>query len=175
MFKLKIKVKELTPGCMPVINKKGDWIDLRAAENIDVKAAQAGIQYQEKKNKYRDVRIPVIYIPLGVAIQLPDGFEAIVASRSSGPKHNYVFIPTGQGIIDNCYNGNNDQWYYPASPMDNNVIIKGTRVCQFRIQLSQKATFWQKIKWLFSSGVEIIAVNNLAGDNRGGIGSTGIK
>lgn len=174
-MKTEIKVKVLVPGCMPEINEKGDWIDLRAAENVEIRAAQAGIQYQENNEKYRDVTIPVTYIPLGVAIKLPAGYEAIVDSRSSGPKKLNVFIPSGQGVIDNVYCGNNDQWMYVASPMTNTIINKGDRVCQFRIQLSQKATMWQKIKWLFSSGIKLVEVDDLSGVDRGGLGSTGVK
>ena len=54
-------------------------------------------------------------------------------------------------------------------------INKGDRICQFRIQLSQKATVWQKIKWLFSSGIKIEYVDSLSDNNRGGFGSTGYK
>lgn len=174
-MKLKIKVKVLTEGCMPVINKNGDWIDLKAAKDVEIKAAQAGVQYQENNEKYRDINIPVTYIPLGVAMQLPDGFEAIVASRSSGPKKLKLFIPNGEGIIDNSYKGDNDQWCYVASPMSNSTIQKGDRICQFRIQLSQKATMWQKIKWLLSSGVELVKVDNLNNEDRNGFGTSGVK
>lgn len=174
-MKLKIKVKELTEGCMPVITNNGDWIDLRAAKDVEIRAAQAGVQYQEGGEKYRDVHIPVTYIPLGVAIKLPAGFEAMLDSRSSSPDKLKIFIPSGQGVIDNVYSGDNDQWHYVAAPMSNTNIKKGDRICQFRIQLSQKATVWQKIKWLFSSGVEIVKVDNLDTVNRGGLGSSGVK
>ena len=174
-MKLKIKVKVLNPLCKPVITDNGDWIDLRSSVSMELRAAQAGVQYQENNEKYRDVFIPVTYIPLGVAIKLPDGFEAIVASRSSGPKKLGIFIPSGQGIIDNSYCGNTDEWMYVASSMNNTKIIEGNRICQFRIQLSQKATFWQKLKWLFSSGVELVFVDNLNNEARGGLGSSGIN
>jgi len=59
--------------------------------------------------------------------------------------------------------------------MRETTIEAGDRICQFRIQLSQKATMWQKIKWLFSSGVELVQVDDLGDNNRGGLGSTGIK
>lgn len=173
-MKLKIKVKVLAEGCMPQINEDGDWIDLRAAQDMEIRAAQAGVQYQENNEKYRDVTIPVFYIPLGISMQLPKGFEAIIASRSGSPKKLKIFIPNGKGIIDNSYNGNNDQWYYVASPMTKASIHKGDRVCQFRIQLSQKATIWQKLKWLFSSGVELVEVDNLSNNNRG-MNVTGVK
>lgn len=174
-MKLKIKVKVLTEGCMPVISEKGDWIDLRAAKDVEIQAPQAGVQYQKNNEKYRDVIIPVTYIPLGVAMELPKGFEAIIASRSSSPKKLRIFIPSGEGIVDNIYNGNDDQWHYVASPMETVSIKKGDRVCQFRIQLSQKATIWQKLRWLFSSGIELIEVDDLRDNNRGGFGSTGIN
>ena len=174
-MKLKIKVKVLSKGCMPEISPKGDWIDLKSSIDLDYRAPQAGTQYQEDGNKYRDVEMKTLQIPLGVAMQLPKGFEAIIASRSSGPNKLKLFIPSGQGIVDNTYSGNSDQWYFIASPMNNHSIKRGDRICQFRIQLSQKATFWQKLKWLFSSGIKLVEVDNLNNNSRGGIGSTGIK
>lgn len=171
----KIKVKVLTEGCMPAINDNGDWIDLKAAQDMEIRAAQAGVQYQEGNEKFRDVHLHTTYIPLGVAIELPKGYEAIVASRSSGPKKLGLFIPSGQGIIDNSFNGKDDQWHYITSAMTNTSIDKGDRICQFRIQLSQKATIWQKIKWLLSSGVELVEVDDLDDVGRGGLGSTGVK
>lgn len=174
-MKLKIKVKVLTNGCMPTINEKGDWVDLRAAEEVNINAPQAGVQYQRGDVKYRDVSIPVVYIPLGVAMELPKGFEAVINSRSCGPKKLGIFIPSGQGVVDNIFKGNDDQWHYVCSPLNSTYIEKGYRVCQFRIQLSQKATMWQKLKWLFSSGIELVEVDNLEDNNRGGLGSSGVK
>lgn len=178
-MKMKIKVKVLTEGCMPVISENGDWIDLRSAINITIPAPQADVLKRKtvegERASHRDVAIPVVYIPLGVAMELPKGFEAIIASRSSGPKKLKVFIPSGKGIVDNSYNGNDDQWHYVASPMENTSIKKGDRICQFRIQLSQKATMWQKLKWLFSSGVELVKVDDLGDENRGGFGTSGVK
>ena len=175
-MKLKIKVKVLSEGCMPEITEKGDWIDLKSATDISLNAPQVSTQYTTSiGEKHRDAQISTVNIPLGIAIELPKGFEAIVASRSSNPSKLRVFIPNGIGVIDNCYNGNEDQWYYILSPMTNTLISKGMRICQFRIQLSQKATLWQKLKWLFSSGIELIQVDSLNKINRGGIGSTGSK
>lgn len=178
-MKLKIKVKVLTEGCMPEINPKGDWIDLRSAMDMEIPAPQSGTLKRTTINgeevSHRDVEIPTYYIPLGVAMQLPKGFEAIIDSRSSGPKKLGLFIPSGQGVVDNTYNGNDDQWHYVCSPMRETAIEAGDRICQFRIQLSQKATMWQKIKWLLSSGIELVEVDDLGDDNRGGFGTSGIK
>ena len=178
-MKLKIKVKVLTIGCCPSITDNGDWIDLRSAVDVNLRPAQSGVLKEKTKDgittRRRDVDIPVYIIPLGVAMELPAGFEAIIDSRSSGPSKIGVFIPSGQGVVDNSYKGNEDEWKYICSPMRETTIRKGDRICQFRIQLSQKATVWQKIKWLFSSGVEIKMVDNLGNNNRRGVGSTGIK
>ena len=178
-MKLKIKVKVLTEGCMPVINENGDWIDLKSAVDMTIPAPQSGILKRKtiegEKIGRRNVGIPTYYIPLGVAMQLPQGFEAIINSRSSGPRELGLFIPNGQGVVDNTYNGNNDQWHYVCSPMRETAIEAGDRICQFRIQLSQKATMWQKIKWLLSSGIELVEVDDLGDNSRGGFGSTGVK
>lgn len=178
-MKLKIKVKVLTEGCMPVISENGDWIDLRSAINVTIPAPQADVLKRKtiegERVGHRDVEIPTYYIPLGVAMQLPKGFEAIIDSRSSGPKKLKIFIPNGQGIVDNTYNGDKDEWNYICSPMEATSIKKGDRICQFRIQLSQKATFWQKLKWFLCSGVELVRVGSLNNENRGGLGSSGVK
>ena len=178
-MKLKIKVKVLTEGCMPVISENGDWIDLRSAISSTIPAPQANVLKRKtvegERVGYRDVEIPTYYIPLGVAMQLPQGFEAIIDSRSSGPKKLGLFIPNGQGVVDNTYNGKDDQWHYVCSPMRETTIEAGDRICQFRIQLSQKATMWQKIKWLLSSGIELVEVDDLGDDNRGGFGTSGIR
>lgn len=73
------------------------------------------------------------------------------------------------------YNGNNDEWKFLYYGIRNCTIPANSRICQFRIQLSQKATVWQKLKWLFSNKIELIEVDNLNTINRGGIGSTGKK
>lgn len=175
-MKLKIKVKVLIDGCMPVISNNGEWVDLKAAQYVNFVAAQAGVQHQKNGDKYRDVTMETRYIPLGVAIELPKGFEAIIASRSSTPRNLNLFIPNGIGIVDNSYNGDKDHWHFICSAMSNTKIAKGDRICQFRIQLSQKSTLWQKLKWLLSSGIELVEVDNLNNNNnRGGFGSTGIK
>lgn len=178
-MKLKIKVKEITLGCMPSIQDKGDWIDLRAAEDANLLASEVGAAKKlvdgDKGKTHKPVEIPVYYIPLGVAMELPKGFEAILDVRSSTPSKYQIFIPNGQGVIDNTYNGDGDEWTLICSPLRNTSIDKFDRVCQFRIQLSQKATVWQKLRWLFSSGIELVKVDSLGNKNRGGIGSTGIK
>lgn len=155
---MKIKVK-LFEGASPLeVIEKGDWIDLRAKDDLQVKTKSPELHL----------------IPLGVAMQLPKGYEAIMAPRSSSYKKFGIMSANSIGIIDNSYCGNQDEWLFAAVVLKEAKISKGDRICQFKVQLSQKATVWQKIKWLFTSGkVKFEYVDNLSSANRGGIGSTG--
>ena len=120
----------------------GDWIDLRAAETVTMKAGE-----------YR-------MIPLGVAMELPQGYEALVAPRSSTFKKYGVILANSIGIIDESYKGDNDEWHFPALAKRNTVIKKNERICQFRLIEHQP-------------GVVFLEVNKLGNDDRGGFGSTG--
>lgn len=172
-MKLKIKVKVLVDGCTPIIIDKGDWIDLKAAEDVELHQPHANILHKTVKGAYRDVEINSALIPLGVAMQLPKGFEGYLLPRSSSYK-NYGFIITNsKGIIDQTYCGDHDEWKLPIVSLKPTTIHKGDRIAQFRIQLSQKATIWQKLKWLFSNGIKIKIVDELDNTDRDGIGSTG--
>lgn len=172
-MKLKIKVKVINEVCRPSISENGDWIDLRAAVGVDLKQPHANILHKTTQGKYRDVEFESQLVPLGIAMQLPKGFEGKVLPRSSSFK-NYGFIETNsQGVIDNSYCGDNDEWKLPILAVRDVHIEQGQRIAQFRIELSQKATFWQKLKWLFSSGVKLKFVDNLDNPDRDGIGSTG--
>lgn len=178
-MKLKIKIKRLDKTVqLPSIIDKGEWVDLRSAESIKFKAPQAGVLRKHiiegKEVSSRDVTFDTRAIKLGVAMKLPKGFEAIIVPRSSLPKLG-VFQTNSIGVVDNSYSGNQDEWKYWITALENTIINKGDRICQFRIQLSQKATMWQKIKWILSSGIKIVEVADLSENNRGGIGSTGIK
>lgn len=171
-MKLKIKVKELTEGCMPEIIEKGDLIDLRAADTYTFNAPQAGIQHQKDNRKYRDVAFNERLIRLGVAMQLPKGMMAKLKGRSSlTSNHGVVMCCSGE--IDNSYSGNGDEWLLRVFAIRAGKIEKHDRICQFEVVPSQKATMWQKIKWLLSSGVKLVKVDDLGNSNRGGFGSTG--
>lgn len=173
-MKLKIKVKVLTEGCMPEIISKGDLIDLRAAEDYEFHAPQAGTQYQKDNLKYRDVTFDEQVIKLGVAMELPKGMMAKLRGRSSLTKNHGVLIACS-GEMDNSYNGDTDEWLLRLLAIRDGSIKKHDRIAQFEVVPSQKATFWQKLKWLLSSGVELVKVDNLNNPSRNGFGSTGIK
>ena len=158
-MKLKIKIKEITEGCMPEIIEQGDWIDLKLAEAVRF----TGPEVQSRKIKY---------LPLGIAMELPKGFEAYVLPRSSTPNKWNIELANSQGVIDESYKGDEDEWKYIAKAFKAIEIPKSTRICQFRIMPKMNASFWTKLKWLFSNGVELIKVDSLNNKNRGGIGST---
>lgn len=179
-MKLKIKVKRINKNIpLPEVIDKGDWIDLRAAETVTLNAPQANILKRHKvkgvEERHRDVEFDSRLIRLGVAMQLPKGFEAVALSRSSTYKNFGVILGNSEGVIDQPYCGDNDEWRFNAIAFRDTTINEGDRICQFRIQLSQKATVWQKIKWLLSSGVKIVEVDELGNPDREGIGITGIK
>lgn len=176
---MKIKVKKLNANVeIPTIISKGDWIDLQLAEDTVLAAPQSGTLKKVTNehgvhSQVRNVELPVTVLPLGVAMKLPKGYEAIVVARSSTPKKWGIMQANAVGVIDETYSGNNDEWRFPVVALKSTTIKAGTRVCQFRIQLSQKATIWQKFKWLFSNKIVIKEVDNLDSKNRGGLGSTG--
>lgn len=179
-MKLIIKVKRINKNIpLPEVIDKGDWIDLRAAETVTLNAPQANILKRHKvkgvEERHRDVEFDSRLIRLGVAMQLPKGFEAVALSRSSTYKNFGVILGNSEGVIDQPYCGDNDEWRFNAIAFRDTTINEGDRICQFRIQLSQKATMWQKIKWLLSSGVKIVEVDELSNPDREGIGTTGIK
>lgn len=179
-MKLKIKVKKIKQYItIPEIIKKGDWIDLRSAETIHMNAPQAETLKRSKINgegkSHRNVKFDFKLIPLGIAMQLPKGFEAVILPRSSTYKNFGIIEANSEGVIDHSYCGNNDEWKFPAIAFRDTEIQRNARVCQFRIQPSQKATVWQKIKWLLSSGVKIVEVDSLSNEDREGIGSTGVE
>lgn len=169
---IKIKVN-YNQSRMPQIIKKGDWIDLITPVDVEMAAPRALTLKQHNKERYREVQVASCVIPLGLSMKLPDGMEAIIAPRSSAFKKWGFMVTNSIGIIDNSYNGEDDEWGLPIVCFKEGTIKKGSRICQFRIQLSQKATLWQKIKWFFSNGIKLEYVDNLDSNNRGGFGSTG--
>ena len=126
------------------IDKKSDWIDLRAAEDVEL-----------KKDEFR-------LIPLGVAMELPEGYEAHVVPRSSTYKNFGIIQTNHMGIIDESYCGDNDQWFFPAYALQDTQIHAGDRICQFRIMEHQPR-------------IQFEEVESLGNQDRGGHGSTGRK
>lgn len=93
----------------------GDWIDLRSAETVELKAGEFKI------------------ISLGVSMRLPEGYEAHVVPRSSTFKKWGIIQTNHMGVIDNSYSGDNDVWGMPVLATRDTVINVNDRICQFRI------------------------------------------
>ena len=121
---------------------KSDWIDLRAAEEIRLKKGESAL------------------IPLGVAMELPRGYEAHVIPRSSTYKNFGIIQTNSCGLIDETYCGDHDQWFFPALAMRDTVIHVNDRICQFRIMEHQPEIRFEE-------------TDRLTAEDRGGFGSTG--
>ena len=143
---MEIKIKYFTDKIdkLTYIDGKSDWIDLRAAETVELKAGEFKL------------------VPLGVAMQLPHGYEAHVVPRSSTFKNFGVIQTNSHGVIDNSYSGDNDQWFFPAYALRDTVININDRICQFRIVENQPK-------------INFNECTVLGDTNRGGHGSTGIQ
>lgn len=124
--------------------EKGDWIDLKSAKD-----------YEYKKGDF-------FLVDLGVSMELPKGYEALLAPRSSTFKKYHVIQTNGIGVVDYTYKGNDDCWMMPVYALDDGVIHKNDRVAQFRILENQPK-------------IDFDIVDSLDNPSRGGFGSTGIK
>ena len=114
---MQIKIKYFTDKIeqLSYIDGKSDWIDLRAAETVELKAGEFKL------------------IPLGVAMALPKGYEAHIVPRSSTFKNFGVIQTNHQGVVDESYCGPDDQWFFPAYALRDTIINVNDRICQFRI------------------------------------------
>ena len=139
-----VKIKYFTDKIekLRYIDGKSDWIDLRAAEDVVMKAGEWKL------------------IPLGVAMQLPEGYEAHVVPRSSTYKNFGLVQTNSMGVIDASYCGDNDQWFVPMYAVRDTEIHVNDRICQFRIMENQPT-------------INFFEVESLDGADRGGFGSTG--
>ena len=143
---MKLQIKYLNDEIprLEYIEGKSDWIDLRAAERVELKQGEFKL------------------IHLGVAIRLPEGYEAHICPRSSTYKNYGILQANSMGIIDETYCGPEDWYRFPALAMRDTVIEKHERICQFRIMKHQPTLIFEEVE-------------ELTGENRGGFGSTGTK
>lgn len=120
----------------------GEWVGLYTAEDTELEPLEFKL------------------ISLGVAMQLPQGYYAIVVPRSSTCKNHGIIMANSLGIIENSYCGDNDIWNFPAVAIRKTFIPKGTRICQFTIMPQHNHILFDVVEQL----------NN---PDRGGLGSTG--
>lgn len=119
-----------------------DWIDLRVAEETVM-----------KKGEFK-------LIKLGVAMELPAGYEAHIVPRSSTYKNFGLIQTNSMGVVDESYKGDNDEWMFPALAMRDTEIHIGDRICQFRIMKHQPEIRFEEVAFL-------------DGTDRGGFGTSG--
>ena len=139
-----IKIKYITDKIekLAYIGGKSDWVDLRSAEDVTL-----------KKGEFK-------LIPLGIAMELPKGYEAHVVPRSSTYNNFGVIQTNHMGVIDETYCGDNDQWFMPVLAMRDTRIHVNDRICQFRIMEHQPELVFEETEILGHA-------------DRGGHGSTG--
>lgn len=121
---------------------KSDWIDLHTAEEVTLRAGEFRL------------------IPLGVAIALPEGYEAHLVPRSSTFRNYGILQTNSMGVVDYTYRGDGDQWQMPVYATRDVCIEKNARICQFRIMKHQPPLHFTRVE-------------HLDGPDRGGFGSTG--
>ncbi len=143
---MEIKIRYLSDRIekLRYIDGKSDWIDLRCSEDVVLKKGESTL------------------LPLGIAVQLPEGYEAHIVPRSSTFKNFGILQTNSCGIVDESYSGDNDQWMMPVYAVRDTEIHVNDRICQFRIFKHQESfTFTE--------------TDHLTGPDRGGFGSTGIS
>lgn len=142
---MQIKIKYLSDKIDHIQKtEQGDWIDLRSSIDITMRAGDQKL------------------IPLGIAIQLPESYEAYIVPRSSTLKNFGIIQGNHIGVVDNSYCGNSDEWKMSALCVRDTEIHVNDRICQFRIQKKQP-------------DFEFVEVDDLGNQDRGGWGSTGIQ
>ena len=139
-----IKIKYFTDKIdkLAYIDGKSDWIDLRASEEVTLKQGEFAL------------------VPLGVAMELPKGYEAHIVPRSSTYKNFGVIQANHCGVVDGSYCGDNDMWRMPVIAMRDTQIHVNDRICQFRIMKNQPEILFEDVE-------------PLEGTDRGGFGTTG--
>ena len=144
MIELKVRYISDEIEKLRYIDWVSDWIDLRCAEEVEL-----------KQGEFRLIR-------LGIAVELPEGYEAHIVPRSSTFRNFGIIQTNHMGVVDHSYCGDDDEWKYPVLAMRDTVIHVNDRICQFRIMENQP-------KLVFTE------VEHLTGKSRGGFGTTGVK
>lgn len=117
---------------LPEQKAGGDWIDLRSAETVSLKA---GSFYT---------------IDLGISMKLPKGYEANVVPRSSTFKNWGILQTNSYGVIDSNYCGADDVWKFPAYATRDTTINLNDRICQFRITPVMPSVKFKEVETLTS-------------------------
>ena len=132
MEKLKIVYHTDKIEKLRFIGGKSDWIDLRAAERVEM-----------KKGDWK-------LIKLGISVELPEGYEAHVVPRSSTFRTWGLLQTNSYGVIDHSYCATEDEWMVPMLATRDTVVEINDRICQFRIMKNQPEIEFMEVSELTS-------------------------
>ena len=141
---IRIKYHSEAIDKLTYIAGKSDWIDLRSAQDVQMKAGEFRL------------------IDLGVSVSLPEGYEMLIAPRSSTFKNFGIIQTNSVGVIDESYSSDNDHLLFPCMAVRDTHIHVNDRICQFRILEHQPEILFEEVE-------------TLGNKTRGGFGSTGIQ
>lgn len=150
-MKLRIKYFEGATRLQKIA--KGNWIDVYANKDVFIKVGDRAM------------------VPLGFALELPQGWEGHLAPRSSTFKTWGIIQTNSIGVVDDTYIGDNDQWHMPVFCLQGKHIEveeqgtwirKGDKIGQFRIMEVMPE-------------IEFEEVDTFGNSDRGGFGTTGVK
>lgn len=154
---MKIRIKYFEGATKLQKISKGNWIDVFANKDVFVPINERAM------------------IPLGFALELPNGWEGHLAPRSSTFKTWGIIQTNHIGVVDDSYIGDNDQWHMPIYCLQckdtealNGVdqkgtwIRKGDKIGQFRIMEVMPEIEFEEVEYF----------GNV---DRGGFGTTGVK
>ena len=144
---LKIRIKYFEGATKLKKISKGNWIDVYASKDIFVPLNERAM------------------VPLGFALELPQGWEGHLAPRSSTFKTWGIIQTNSVGVVDDTYIGDNDQWHMPVyclqAKHDNGTWIRtGDKIGQFRIMEVMPE-------------IQFDEVESFGNCDRGGFGTTG--
>jgi dUTP pyrophosphatase len=104
----------------------------------------------------------IAYIPMNVAIQIPDNYFILQAPRGSTHKLG-LMAANSVGIVDRDYCGDNDEYIFPVYNFTDKIVRveKGTRLSQLIL--------------IKCENFDIEEVESMDSPDRGGFGTTGQK
>ena len=150
---MKIRIKYFEGATKLKKITKGNWIDVYARKDVFVPLAERAM------------------IPLGFALELPNGWEGHLAPRSSTFKTWGLIQTNSVGVVDDTYIGDNDEWNMPVYCLKGHdskdgvagTLVKcGDKIGQFRIMEVMPE-------------LEFEEVESFGNMDRGGFGTTGAR
>lgn len=166
MLHMKIRIKYFEGATKLKKIVKGNWIDVYANKDVFVKEGTRAM------------------IPLGFALELPKGWEAHIAPRSSTFKTWGIIQTNSVGVVDDTYIGDNDQWHMPVYCLQGKNDEKGVEVSEDSLATERecRGTWIKKGDKIgqfrimeVMPEIEFEEVEYFGNDDRGGFGTTGIK